>query len=82
MARQLGDPINGKYIIGDKNPEHYRNAQHYHVHDLHNEKSGCEIQKIINAVHVQTFSPDTVSTATANGYVRCEHCLNGQHCGK
>lgn len=81
MARQLHDPIDGKYIVGDDNPHHFHDAHHYHVHDLHNEKTSCEIQKIINAGHVHLF--DSLDTALGQGdYVRCEHCLNGQHCGK
>lgn len=82
MARQQGQPINGKYVIGDDNPLHFRNARHYHVHDLHTEKPGCNIQQIVDAGHVHTFTPDTVQTATAQGYVRCEHCLGGPRCGK
>jgi hypothetical protein len=81
VAHQQGQPIDGKYIIGDDNPLHYRNARHYHVHDLHSEKRACNIQQIIDAGHVRTFTPDSVATARAYGYVLCEHCLGGPHCG-
>jgi hypothetical protein len=80
VTHQQNQPINGKYIIGDDNPLHYRDAHHYHVHDLHFEKRGCNIQQIIGAGHARAFSPDTVEAATSQGYVRCEHCLGGSHC--
>jgi hypothetical protein len=75
------DWVYGKRIVGDRNPRHFQNALHYHVHDVETEKRACEIQQIIDAGHVKTFDPDTVSQAASDGYVRCEHCLGGQHCG-
>jgi hypothetical protein len=81
MARQMGDPINGKVVIGDGSGQHYRRAQHYHVHHLRNEQRECNIQQIIDAGHVRTFTPDAVQIATNLGYIPCEYCLDGPHCG-
>lgn len=44
------------------------------VHDLHNEKSRCQISKI-KTEHRRPFS--TLRAALDAGYDRCAHCLGG-----
>jgi len=49
------------------------NQSHKEVHDLDNEKSNCEIDKIIAAKNDVPFN--WVSRAYDKGYDNCAHCL-------
>ncbi|MCG2695137.1 hypothetical protein L6261_03605 [Candidatus Parcubacteria bacterium] len=46
------------------------------VHDLSNEKVGCQIDEILER-HKVTFSPDTLLTAHSEGFDNCHWCLGG-----
>jgi hypothetical protein len=72
MARRPGPPTYGKRFIGNTNTTE--------VHDLDNEQTGsneCQIDEIISAGHVKTFSPDTLDQAHDEGYDNCAHCIGG-----
>jgi hypothetical protein len=45
------------------------------VHDLDNEKTGCQIDDIIKAKHDKPYTSQ--SAANAAGYDNCAHCLGG-----
>jgi hypothetical protein len=66
--RRYNPPFNGKRYIGNKNT--------MEVHDLDNEKTECEIDKI-KTEHVVTFTPDSLVTAHLQGFDNCAHCIGG-----
>lgn len=70
MARRTQSPFNGKRFIGNKN--------HNEVHDLDNEKTTCEINKITLS-HVVTFTPDTHAAAKALKFDNCAHCIGNSN---
>ena len=47
------------------------------VHDLHNEQTNCQIDKIIQANHAVVFDPDTLEQAHNEGYDNCAYCIGG-----
>lgn len=51
------------------------NSNEKEVHDLHNEKSSCQITIIIQAGHAKPFS--TLAAAHALGYDNCHWCIGG-----
>ncbi len=57
----------GKQYLGNKNTKE--------VHNLHNEKTSCQIDKILANKHAVRFIPDTLSEAHRNGYDNCAHCI-------
>jgi hypothetical protein len=59
-------PFNGNRYIGNKNTTE--------VHDLDNEKTGCQIDEI-KTDHVKTFIPDTKEQAKSEGFDYCAHCI-------
>jgi hypothetical protein len=72
VARRTGPPTNGKRFVGNANTDE--------VHDLDNEQTGaneCQIDEIIRAGHVVTFSPDTLEEAHRQGYDNCAYCIGG-----
>jgi len=48
---------------------------HMEVHDLSNEKTQCQIDKIIAARHAVKFIPDTLDEAHRNNYDNCDYCI-------
>jgi len=69
MTRRYGSPLHGSRYCGNINT--------MEVHDLDKEKPQCQIDEIIAAGHVKTFSPDTLEQAHAEGYDNCEYCIGG-----
>jgi len=51
------------------------NVNKMEVHDQDNEKSNCEISKIVNADHERPFNPDTLEQAHSQKYDNCAHCI-------
>lgn len=49
------------------------NSANKEVHDLDNEKAGCQIDEIIEAGHEVPFR--TLAAAHEAGYDNCKHCL-------
>ncbi|MFC0525795.1 hypothetical protein ACFFGV_19640 [Pontibacillus salicampi] len=68
--RRHQHPFNGKRFIGNNNTNE--------VHDLDNEKTRCEIDKIL-LNHVKTFIPDTHSEAKRQNFDNCAHCIGNSH---
>lgn len=68
MARRYRAPFYGKRYIGNTNTNE--------VHDLDNEKTGCQIDQIKDS-HVVTFNPDSLTTAKSKGFDNCAHCIGG-----
>lgn len=67
MARRYTGNMNGERYLGNKNE--------MEVHDLDNEKSQCQIDKIIAAGNDVPFT--TLSAAERKGYDRGAYCLGG-----
>lgn len=61
---------NGIRYLGNNNP-----SGDHEVHDLNNEKSQCQIEKIINHSHAVGFTPDTLSQAHNEGFDNCAYCI-------
>lgn len=51
------------------------NTSSTEVHDLDNEMSRCQIDKILQAQHAVVFSPDSLTEAHERGYDNCAHCI-------
>ena len=71
MATPVTSRPSGKRYLGNQNPTSKE------VHDLHNEKTQCQIGEIIRARHAVVFSPDTLTQAHAEGYDNCAWCIGG-----
>ena len=67
MARRWTGRMNGERYLGNSNKKE--------VHDLDNEKTQCQIDKIINAGHEVPFK--TLAAAENAGFDRCHWCLGG-----
>ncbi len=67
MARRYKGNMNGERYLGNKNE--------MEVHDLDNEKSQCQIDKIIDAGNDVPFG--TLAAAERQGYDRGAYCLGG-----
>lgn len=59
------------------NKHHLGNTNTTEVHDLRNEKEGCQIDEIIRARHAVVFSPDTLAQVHSEGFDNCAHCIGG-----
>ncbi len=59
------------------NKQYLGNNNTKEVHNLHNEKGGCQIDAIIRAGHAVTFSPDTLLQAHREGFDNCAWCIGG-----
>ena len=59
------------------NKRYLGNSNTKEVHDLHNEKTQCQIDEIIRARHAVVFTPDTLSQAHADGYDNGHYCIGG-----
>ena len=66
MARRIGFPLYGVRYCG--------NLKKKEVHDLDNEATKCQIDKIIRSEYVILF--DTLASAHQVGYDNCRHCLD------
>jgi len=64
--RRYHYPFNGKKFIGNTNKNE--------VHDLDNEKTSCQIDKI-KLDHIVTFVSDSLSEAHSQGFDNCAHCI-------
>ena len=67
MARRWDGRMNGERYLGNSNEKE--------VHDLDNETSQCQIDKIIRAGHEVPFK--TLKEAEDQGYDRGAYCLGG-----
>lgn len=67
MARRWTGNMNGERYLGNRNK--------MEVHDLDNEKSQCQIDKIIRAGHDVPFT--SLQVAKNRGYDPCAWCLAG-----
>ncbi len=67
MTRRLTPPLNGARYCG--------NTNEMEVHDLDNEKSSCQIDKIIAGGHARPYH--SVESAHTAGYDNCHWCLGG-----
>lgn len=56
----------GVHYLGNSSPSKKE------VHDLHNQKTACQISEIVAPVG---FVPDTLDEAHQCGYDNCEHCI-------
>jgi hypothetical protein len=63
-----GRPIN-KQCLGNTNTTE--------VHGLDNEKTQCQIDKLISYGYAVVFNPDTVAQARSEGYDNCHFCIGG-----
>jgi hypothetical protein len=59
----------GQRYLGNSSPSKME------VHDLQNEKVGCQIDEIIAARHAVKFIPDTLDEARRNKYDNCAYCI-------
>lgn len=62
-----------RYNGNMKGEQHCGNSNKNEVHDLDNEQTNCQIDKIIKAGHDVPFS--SLVTAHFAGYDNCSHCL-------
>lgn len=69
MTRRPDSPLYGKRYCGNTNK--------MEVHDLDNETTQCQIDEIIAAGHVKTFTPDTLEEAHKESYDNCAYCIGG-----
>jgi len=69
MARRPGESLYGKRYCGNTNKKE--------VHDLDNETTQCQIEKIIAAGHARTFTPNTLEQANKEGYDNGAYCIGG-----
>ncbi len=69
----MANPVTSRIIrfLGNSSPSHME------VHDLHNEKSNCQIDEILRAKHAVGFRPDTLAQARSEGYDNCAYCIGG-----
>jgi hypothetical protein len=67
MARRKTGHMNGERYLA--------NTHKMEVHDLDNEKTRCEIDKIIAAGHDKPYT--SLTTAHDDGYDNCAHCIGG-----
>lgn len=63
-------PTNKRYL-GNSSPSKME------VHDLHNEKTQCQIDEIIRAGHAVVFTPDTLTQAHSERYDNGAYCIGG-----
>mgnify|MGYP000891901039 CR=1 FL=1 len=47
------------------------------VHDLRDERRGCQIDEIVRAGHGVVFSPDSLVQASGEGFDNCAYCIGG-----
>lgn len=47
------------------------------VHDLTDERRGCQVEEILNARHAVIFSPDLLTQAHIEGFDNCNWCIGG-----
>ena len=57
------------------NKRYLGNSNKKEVHDLHNEKTQCQIDEIIAAGNAVLFTPDTLGQAHADGYDNGYYCI-------
>lgn len=69
MARRYTGHMNGERYLANANPSKLE------VHDLDNERNGCQIDEIIRAGHDRPYT--SLEVAKANGYDNCAWCLGG-----
>jgi len=67
MATPVFSRPSDKRFLGNRNTTE--------VHDLNNEKRGCQIDELISARHGVVFSPDTLAQAHTEGFDNCAHCI-------
>lgn len=67
--RRQGPPLHGARYCGNTNPTQRE------VHDLDNEKTQCQVDKIIAAGHAKPFH--TLQQALLEGFDRCQWCIGG-----
>jgi len=60
---------NGRNYLGNSSPSKKE------VHHLNNEKTNCQVDKILRAGHAVGFSPDTLEKAHSDGYDNCAYCI-------
>lgn len=71
MATAITSRPNSKQYLGNSS------RSKMEVHDLHNEKSQCQIDEIIGADHAVVFTPDDLVQAQSEGYDNGEYCIGG-----
>jgi hypothetical protein len=59
--------MNGEQYLG--------NTHKMEVHDLDNERTGCQIDEIITAKHDKPYN--SLSAAHTDGYDNCAYCIGG-----
>ena len=69
MATPVYSRPTGRQYLGNTNK--------MEVHNLWNERGGCQVSKVIAARHAVIFSPDTLQQAHAERYDNCAHCIGG-----
>lgn len=69
MARRYTGNMNGERYLANKSPSKRE------VHDLDNEQTRCQIDEIIRAGNDVPYTSH--STAQADGYDNCAHCIGG-----
>ncbi|MCI1693301.1 hypothetical protein [Aneurinibacillus aneurinilyticus] len=75
MARRYQSPFNGKRYVVNTNPKHKE------IHDLDNEHTSCDINKITTS-HIKmldTYSEVENYIKNNPGYDGCYWCLNELH---
>ena len=70
MAQAITSRENRHYL-GNSSPSKME------VHDLQNETTQCQIDKIIAAGHAVGFMPDTLEQAHSEGYDNGAYCIGG-----
>jgi len=68
----MSHPVSSKYgqrYLGNSSPSKKE------VHDLHNEKTNCQINEILKSGNAVGFDPDTLQQAHSEGYDNCAYCI-------
>jgi len=71
MATPVYSRPTDKEYLGNSDPDHME------VHDLHKEKTQCQIDEIIRARNAVVFDPDKLEQAHSEGYDNCAYCIGG-----
>ncbi len=69
MARRYSGHMNGERYLANTSQSKLE------VHDLDNEKTGCQIDEIIRAGHDKPYH--SREAANRDGYDNCAYCIGG-----
>lgn len=71
MAQPVSERPEDKQYLGNSSPSKKE------VHDLHNEKTRCQIDEIIAAGNAVVFTPDSLDQAHDEDYDNGYWCIGG-----